>query len=44
MSTSSRELGRVATDTRAILVIDPMSLLTDEDHAAGSNARRSHRV
>ena len=32
---SAREIGRVATDTGAILVIDPMYLMTDEDHDAG---------
>jgi len=30
-----REIGSVATDTGAILVIDPTYLMTDEDHDAG---------
>jgi hypothetical protein len=32
---TTREVGRVSTDTAAILVIDPMYLMTDEDHDAG---------
>jgi hypothetical protein len=32
---NAREVGRVSTDTGAILVIDPMYLMTDEDHDAG---------
>jgi len=32
---STRQVGNVATDTGAILVIDPMYLMTDEDHDAG---------
>jgi hypothetical protein len=35
MAGAPREIGRVSTDTGAILVIDPMYLLTDEDHDAG---------
>ncbi len=35
MSTAAREIGRVSTDTGALLIIDPMSLMTDEDHDAG---------
>jgi hypothetical protein len=31
----AREVGRVSTDTGGILIIDPMYLLTDEDHEAG---------
>lgn len=31
----AREVGRVSTDTGAILIIDPMYLMTDEDHDAG---------
>jgi hypothetical protein len=31
----AREVGQVATETGAILVIDPMYLMTDEDHDAG---------
>jgi hypothetical protein len=30
-----REVGRVSTDTGALLIIDPMYLMTDEDHDAG---------
>jgi len=32
---SAREVGRVATDTGAILVVDPIYLMTDDDHDAG---------
>jgi len=32
---SAQEVGRVSTDTGAVLVIDPMYLMTDEDHDAG---------
>jgi hypothetical protein len=35
MAGSTREVGQVSTDTGAILVIDPMYLMTDEDHDAG---------
>jgi hypothetical protein len=31
----AREIGHVATETGAILIIDPMYLMTDEDHEAG---------
>ena len=32
---NAREVGRVSTDSGAILVIDPSYLVTDEDHDAG---------
>ena len=32
MTSPAREVGQVSTDTAAILVIDPMYLMTDEDH------------
>jgi hypothetical protein len=32
---NDREAGTVSTDTGAILIIDPMYLMTDEDHDAG---------
>jgi hypothetical protein len=35
MTGASREVGRVSTDTGAILLIDPTYLMTDEDHDAG---------
>jgi hypothetical protein len=35
MTGEAREVGRVSTETGAILVIDPMYLMTDEDHDAG---------
>jgi hypothetical protein len=35
MSSEAHEVGRVSTETGAILVIDPMYLMTDEDHDAG---------
>jgi hypothetical protein len=35
MSRDTREVGQVSTETGAILVIDPMYLMTDEDHDAG---------
>jgi hypothetical protein len=35
MAGATHQLGRVSTDTGAILVIDPMYLMTDEDHNAG---------
>jgi hypothetical protein len=33
--TDAREVGRVSIDTGAVLIIDPMYLMTDEDHDAG---------
>jgi hypothetical protein len=35
MAAHGREVGRVSTDTAAILIIDPTYLMTDEDHDAG---------
>lgn len=35
MPIASREIGRVATETAAILVIDPTYLMTDDDYDAG---------
>jgi hypothetical protein len=35
MGNQDREAGTVSTDTGAILIIDPMYLMTDKDHDAG---------
>jgi hypothetical protein len=32
---TAREVGQVSTDTGAILLIDPVYLMTEEDHDAG---------
>jgi hypothetical protein len=38
-SSAKREVGNVSTDTGALLVIDPMYLMTGEDHDAGRDPK-----